>query len=193
MGNAGAAEYMVPAGALHLRGDVTHEGTQAIASALEVGVSDHLVLDSPGGDFPAAVALGDVLDRLRVQGRPISCVSQGNISSAAWYIFLKCHRRITTHNTHIFFHEIVSGTLEGETPQYLREYAAEMDRLQEMWDRLAARTMGLSYKDYRSERLKRLRYSADTLKVVGNGNRRDWLTVVDKLIFAGMEYPKEEP
>lgn len=189
-GLAQAADYVVPAGSLHLRGDVTHEGTQAIAGALEAGISDHLVIDSLGGNFQAAVHLGEVLDRLRAQGRVITCVSQSRIASAAWYIFLKCHQRVATHSTQVFFHEIVSGNLEGESPQYLREYAAEMDTLQAMWDKMAARTLGMTPQAYTRERLKKLRYSADNLKVLGNGN---WMTVVDRLVFAGLEYPKEEP
>lgn len=61
-----------------------------------------IILNSPGGD--AIVAFG-LIDVIQASITPIMAIGIGCVASAAYYIMLGCHDRITTKNTVLLQHD----------------------------------------------------------------------------------------
>lgn len=182
-GAATASVFLVPKDAAYLYGDVTDALVGQVIKSLEAAPYPVLVINSRGGDYDAGMRLMQAMDNLAKRGSPVTCVSQGIISSMAYYTLLKCPYRYVTDTTQINFHFICFTSERAISPQELREIADDMDKDQLIWDRLGAKVLGLPLKDYIKLRKKNLAHSAKALAAISPAH---WLNIVDEVHFMGM-------
>ena len=140
-------------GTLHLNDTVTRDGVIAIyLKALLTEGDIHLLIDSPGGDFVAAQWLVENFKKLRLQGKTIHCYGNGQVASAAFFIYLHCDKRYALRSTALCPHKIHIIYHVPMLPGELVKDGLETQKEQADWDRLAMLITGMSPADYKAFR-----------------------------------------
>jgi len=134
---------------LHLNDTVTREVIGALyLRALMTEGDIHILIDSPGGDFQAAQWLVANFDRLHKQGKTIHCYGNGQVASAAFFIYLHCDRRYALKSTSLFPHKIHIFYQIPVPPKQLLMDGLEVLKEQTAWDNLAIKITGMEKIDY---------------------------------------------
>lgn len=136
-------------GTLHLTEDITVAAVMVLylRSAIQTG-DVHILIDSPGGDFRAAQWLVANFHKIRQQGKTIHCYGNGQVASAAFFIFLHCDKRYVLKSTRLFPHKIHIIYYQPMLPQDLIIDGTETLLEQQEWDALAMQITGMSPEDY---------------------------------------------
>lgn len=168
-------------GTLHLDDVVTRDGIVALyLKALLTEGDVHILIDSPGGDFVAAQWLVSNFKKLRLQGKKIHCYGNGQVASAAFYIYLNCDKRYALKSTALFPHKIHIIYYVPMLPGKLVKDGLETQKEQQDWDRLAMLVTGMSPEDYRA-----FRDSDDDQWSIGKileKSKNKWFELVDNYV-----------
>lgn len=168
-------------GTLHLKDTVTRSSVFLIYLAAMLQEGDtHILIDSPGGDFMAAQWLVENFKKLKQDGKTIHCYGNGQVASAAFYIYLHCDKRYALKTTALFPHKIHIIYYGPMLPQDLILDGMETLKEQQEWDAKAIGITGMSRVDYLE-----FRDSDDSqwsIEKVLSKSTKKWFEVVDHYV-----------
>lgn len=132
---------------LSLVGEVRNDTVQPILDKIQATDPNTplvLFIDSPGGSVLDGKRLADYLAS---SDRKITCVAQTAISMG-FMIFQSCRIRLISHSAILMTHQ-VAANMQGSLAA-LKAEVTLLDELENFYDNLSAKRMGLSLEQYRS-------------------------------------------
>lgn len=168
-------------GTIHLDTDISLAAVFAVYLRAMLQEGDaHILIDSPGGDFRAAQWLVANFQKIRQQGKTIHCYGNGQVASAAFFIYLHCDKRYVLKSTELFPHKIHIYYGQPMLPQELILDGMETLKEQRDWDNMAIHITGMNKIDYLNFR------DSDndqwSIEKILQKSTKKWFEVVDRYV-----------
>jgi ATP-dependent protease ClpP protease subunit len=125
---------------------------------MEYAVTQHLpgdrlvLIDSPGGDVAAGNDMIRTMETEKGLGIRQVCVVFHSASSMAFNFLTHCDVRLALPKASMLMHKIATGGIDCVstrcTAKYLRNYATDLDEVDEPFRQANAKALGMTLKDY---------------------------------------------